>query len=85
MGAYGSSSWFVALLSAMVAMAIDMLLPAFEQMRAAFGLAEDSTSLALTMTLFFMGVAVGTLFYGPISDSAGPQTGPAGQHDPSMP
>ncbi len=62
---------YVALLSAMVALAIDMLLPAFEQMRAAFGLAEDSTSLALTMTLFFMGVAVGTLFYGPISDTVG--------------
>ena len=62
---------YVALLSAMVAMAIDMLLPAFEQMRTAFGLPEDSTSLALTMTLFFMGVAVGTLFYGPISDAAG--------------
>ena len=62
---------YVALLSAMVAMAIDMLLPAFEQMRAAFGLPEDSTSLALTMTLFFMGVAVGTLFYGPVSDAAG--------------
>jgi DHA1 family bicyclomycin/chloramphenicol resistance-like MFS transporter len=62
---------YVALLSAMVALAIDMLLPAFEQMRAAFDLSEDSTSLALTMTLFFMGVAVGTLFYGPISDNVG--------------
>ena len=62
---------FMALVSAMAALAIDMPLPAFEQMRAAFGLAEDSTSLALTMTLFFMGVAVGTLFYGPISDTVG--------------
>lgn len=62
---------YVALLSAMVALAIDMLLPAFGQMRIAFGLADDSTSLALTMTLFFMGVAVGTLFYGPISDTVG--------------
>ncbi|MYA15157.1 MAG: multidrug MFS transporter, partial [Acidimicrobiaceae bacterium] len=43
---------YVALLSAMVALAIDMLLPAFEEMRAAFNLPEDSTSLALTMTLF---------------------------------
>ena len=62
---------YVALLSAMVALAIDMLLPAFEQMRAAFNLPEDSANLALTMTLFFMGVAVGTLFYGPISDAVG--------------
>lgn len=62
---------FMALVSAMAALAIDMPLPAFEQMRTAFGLAEDSTSLALTMTLFFMGMAVGTLFYGPISDAVG--------------
>ena len=63
--------WFMALVSTMAALAIDMPLPAFEQMRSAFGLAEDSTSLALTMTLFFMGMAVGTLFYGPISDAVG--------------
>ena len=62
---------FMALVSAMAALAIDMSLPAFEQMRDAFGLAEDSTGLALTMTLFFMGMGVGTLFYGPISDAVG--------------
>ena len=63
--------WFMALVSAMAALAIDMPLPAFEQMRTAFGLAEDSASLALTLTLFFMGMAVGTLFYGPVSDTVG--------------
>ena len=63
--------WFMALVSAMAAMAIDMPLPAFEQMRAAFGLADDSAGLALTLTLFFMGMAAGTLFYGPISDAVG--------------
>ncbi len=62
---------FMALVSAMAALAIDMSLPAFEQMRVAFGLDEDSTSLALTMTLFFMGMGSGTLFYGPISDAVG--------------
>ena len=62
---------FMALVSAMAALAVDMPLPAFEQMRAAFGLAPDATDLALTMTLFFMGMAVGTLFYGPISDTVG--------------
>ena len=62
---------FMALVSAVAALAVDMPLPAFEQMRAAFGLAEDSTGLALTMTLFFMGMAVGTLFWGPISDAVG--------------
>ena len=62
---------FIALLSAMSALAIDMVLPAFEQMRPAFGLDSDSTELSLTITLFFTGLGVGTLFYGPISDSVG--------------
>ncbi len=62
---------FMALVSAMSALAIDMLLPAFEQMRPAFGLDDDSTKLALTITLFFFGSGIGTLFYGPMSDSMG--------------
>ena len=59
------------LVSAMSALAIDMLLPAFAQMRLAFGLGEDSTRLSLTITLFFMGTAVGNLFYGPAADALG--------------
>ena len=61
----------MALMSAMAAIAIDSLLPAFEQMRPAFGLSPDSTLLALTLTLFFAGMAVGVLVYGPIADSIG--------------
>ncbi len=61
----------MALSSAMAAIAIDTLLPAFEQMRPAFGLSADSTQLSLTLTLFFVGMATGTLFYGPISDAIG--------------
>ena len=59
------------LLTAMTALAIDILLPAFEQMRPAFGLADDSTRLSLTVTLFLMGAGVGHLFYGPIADALG--------------
>ena len=61
----------MALASAMAAIAIDTLLPAFEQMRPAFGLSADSTQLSLTLTLFFAGMAVGTLFYGPLADAIG--------------
>ena len=61
----------MALASAMAAIAIDTLLPAFEQMRPAFGLDSDSTRLSLTLTLFFAGMAVGTLFYGPLADAIG--------------
>ena len=62
---------FMALLSAMTALAIDMLLPAFEEMRPVFGLDDDSPRLALTVTLFLMGAGIGNLFYGPIADAMG--------------
>jgi len=59
------------LLTAMSSLAIDIMLPAFPQMRAAFGLDDDSTRLSLTVTLFVMGAGVGHLFYGPIADAMG--------------
>ena len=62
---------FMALVAAMSALAIDILLPAFAQMRPAFGLDDDSTRLSLTVTLFLMGTGVGNLFYGPVSDAVG--------------
>lgn len=62
---------FMAGVSMMSALAIDMLLPAFGDMRPDFGLAADSTRLSLTITLFFLGTAVGYLVYGPLSDALG--------------
>ena len=62
---------FMGLLTALSALAIDIMLPAFSQMRTAFGLDDDSTRLSLTVTLFLMGAGVGHLFYGPIADAAG--------------
>ncbi len=59
------------LLTALSALAIDIMLPAFSQMRTAFGLDDDSTRLSLTVTLFLMGAGVGHLFYGPIADAVG--------------
>ena len=61
----------MALLTAMSSLAIDIMLPAFSQMRTAFGLDDDSTRLSLTVTLFLMGAGVGHLFYGPIADAVG--------------
>ena len=61
----------MALISAMAALAIDMLLPAFAGMRRAFGLAPDATDLSLTITLFFVGSGVGNLVYGPLADAWG--------------
>ena len=62
---------FMAMVTAMSALAIDILLPAFAQMRPAFGLDHDSTELSLTITLFLMGTGVGNLFYGPVADAVG--------------
>jgi len=61
----------VAACMAVVALGIDMVLPAFPEMRSGFGLAADSTRVALVITTYFVGLALGQLFYGPASDRYG--------------
>ena len=55
----------------MVALSIDVMLPAFPDIRAEFGLAADSTGTSWIVTAFFLGLAVGQLIYGPLSDRFG--------------
>ena len=62
---------FMALVSAMSALAIDMLLPAFASIREHFGLEPDAKEVSLTLTLFFFGSAIGYLIYGPLADAFG--------------
>jgi DHA1 family bicyclomycin/chloramphenicol resistance-like MFS transporter len=65
---------FTALLAmsmALAALGIDMILPAFGDMRASFGLAEDSTAVAGTVTAYFFGLAIAQVFYGPLADRFG--------------
>ena len=65
---------FTALLSmimALGALAIDMMLPAFDDMRDHFGLAADSTRVAQIVTTFLIGMAVAQIFYGPLADRFG--------------
>lgn len=65
---------FVAILAlcmGMGAVSIDLLLPAFPDMRADFGLADGSTRISVVVTAFFVGVAAGQLVYGPLSDRFG--------------
>jgi len=61
----------VTALMAMTAVGIDLMLPAFPDMRAEFGMAADSTRVGLTVTAYFLGMAVGPWLYGPISDRTG--------------
>jgi len=61
----------VALCMAMAAMSIDLMLPAFPEMRAQFGLDPGATEISLVITGFFVGLGFGQLVYGPLSDRFG--------------
>ena len=61
----------LAAISATTALGIDMALPAFTDIRVGFGLAADSPRVALTVTLYFLGLASAQLVYGPFADRFG--------------
>lgn len=56
---------------ASTAVAIDVMLPAFPDMRAEFGMAPGSADVAWIITAFFLGMATGPWLYGPASDKFG--------------
>ena len=62
---------FLATVSMTIAMAIDVMLPALSEMKESLGLAPESNSIALTVTLYFLGMSVTQLIYGPLSDHFG--------------
>jgi DHA1 family bicyclomycin/chloramphenicol resistance-like MFS transporter len=65
---------FIILVTALMAsgaLAIDLMLPAFPDMRAEYGMSPDSTQVAWIVTAFFLGMAVGPWLYGPASDRYG--------------
>ncbi len=61
----------ISMLMALTALAIDMMLPAFGEMRSAFGLDPDSSAVAPVVTVFFVGFGAGQLLWGPLSDALG--------------
>lgn len=61
----------LALIMSIVALAIDIMLPAFADIRADFGVAPDSTAAAGLITTFLLGLAVSQIFYGLLADRFG--------------
>jgi DHA1 family bicyclomycin/chloramphenicol resistance-like MFS transporter len=61
----------MSMLMALTALAIDMMLPAFGDMRTDFGLMSDSNRVALVVTVFFLGIGLGQLAWGPLADALG--------------
>jgi len=61
----------LAMLMSMAALGVDLILPAFPDIRADFGLAADSTAVAALVTVYFLGMAVGQIPYGVLSDRFG--------------
>jgi len=58
-------------LMASAALSIDLMLPAFPEMRQEFGMSPDSTEVSWIVTSYFLGLAVGPWLYGPASDRYG--------------
>lgn len=68
------SKELIALLAAVisiVALAVDILLPAFGDIRTDFGLQADSTAAAGIITTFLLGLATSQLFFGLLADRFG--------------
>jgi len=61
----------IAMMMALTALSIDVILPAFDDIREEFGLAADSSETAGIVTAFFLGLAVPQMLFGPLSDRFG--------------
>jgi MFS transporter, DHA1 family, multidrug resistance protein len=60
----------IACIMALTALAIDIMLPAFDVLRDHFGLEQTSTAIAQIVTFFFLG-QIGQIISGPLSDRYG--------------
>lgn len=61
----------LAMATALTALGIDLMLPAFDEIRADFDLGAGSTAVTGLVTAYFVGLGVGTVFYGPLADHKG--------------
>ncbi len=61
----------LSLTMALTALSIDLMLPAFGEIRAAFGMEPDAPEAAAMVTVFMIGLASVQLLYGPLADRFG--------------
>ena len=62
---------FLAFIGVLMAFGIDGALPAFDELKVDFDLDERGLSPAITGTVYFIGMAIGQLFYGVLADRFG--------------
>lgn len=60
----------MALLMSLVALTIDVMLPALDQIDSSLGVVDPNDN-QLVISTIFLGMAFGLMFYGPVSDSFG--------------
>jgi len=61
----------LAMATALTALGIDLMLPAFDDIRSDFDLGAGSTAVTGLVTAYFVGLGLGTVFYGPLADHKG--------------
>lgn len=61
----------MAFLMALNALATDMIIPAFQDLRDFFNIEEGNNSLTQIVFFYFVGMSVGQLLYGPLADAIG--------------
>ena len=59
------------LVTATIAMSIDTILPAFEEIEAEYNLDESNLGISLSITVFFVALGFGNLLWGPLADRFG--------------
>lgn len=62
---------YLAFLGVVMAVGVDIALPAFDRISATFDLGEGGGTVALVGTTYFLGMATGQLVFGPASDRFG--------------